>query len=162
MLAGLHEADLGGERGAGAPGEEQPGDDRTELAHQREVDDQPERLGRAVGDQRVVHLQREHEADRQPRGDDDEQREVADRVHLRDDEIGPPQRDRHVAQQIDEEEGVMAKRLQHPQDLAPECRDRADHPTAPRPSALTDAPRNPRPAAGPDSGSAPGRRALRE
>ena len=48
-----------------------------------EVDHQAERFGRAVGDQRVVHLQRQHEADGQARGQDDDQRAVADGVDLR-------------------------------------------------------------------------------
>ena len=87
LLAGLHQADLGGQRGAGAAGEQQRGHDRPELAHQRQVDDQAERLGGAVGDQRVVPLQRQHEADGQPRSDDDHQRKIADRVDLVDHEV---------------------------------------------------------------------------
>ena len=65
LLAGLHQADLGGQRGAGAAGEQQRGDHRAEFAHQRQVDDQAQAFGGAVGDERVVHLQRQHEADRQ-------------------------------------------------------------------------------------------------
>jgi hypothetical protein len=42
LLAGLHQADLGRQRGAGAAGEQQRGDHRAELAHQRQVDDQPQ------------------------------------------------------------------------------------------------------------------------
>ena len=86
LLAGLHQADLGRERRAGAAGKQQRSDHRPELAHQRQVDDQAERLGRAVGDERVVHLQRQHEADRQARRQDDDQRPVADRMHLRHDQ----------------------------------------------------------------------------
>ena len=99
LLARLHQADLGGERRAGAAGEKQRRDDRPELARQREVDDQAERLGGAVGDERVVHLQRQDEADREPGGEDDDQREVADRVDLGDDQVGPAQRRRAGAQE---------------------------------------------------------------
>ena len=95
------------------PAKSSAGDDRPELAHQRQVDDQAERLGGAVGDERVVHLQRQHEADRQARGEDDDQREVADRVDLRDDQVGPAQRRRAGAQQLDEEERVVAEDAQH-------------------------------------------------
>ena len=125
LLAGLHQADLGGERRAGAAREEQRGDDRPELARQREVDDQPERLGRAVGDERVVHLQRQHEADREPRGEDDDERQVADRVDLRDDEVRPTQRRRAGAQELDEEGGVVAEDAQHLERAPADGRDHA-------------------------------------
>ena len=83
-------------------------------------------------DQRVVHLQRQHEADRQPGGHDDDQREVADRVDLRHDQVGAAQRGRHVAQQVDEEEGVVAERPQHlERRLRPRRGDEIDHGAAP-------------------------------
>ena len=98
-----------------------------ELARQRQVDDQAERLRGAVGDERVVHLQREHEADREPRGDDDDQREVADRMDLRDDQVGPAQRRRAGAQQVDEEGGVVAEDAQQLERAPAEPVDQAGH-----------------------------------
>jgi len=112
LLAGLHEPDLGRERRAGAAGKKQCRDDRPELAREREIDDQPERLRRTVGDQRVVHLQREHEADRQARGEDDHERQVADRVDLRDDQVGPAHGRRAGAQDVEEEGRVVAEDAQ--------------------------------------------------
>ena len=113
LLAGLHQADLGRQRGAGAAGEQQRRDDRPELAHQRQVDDQAERLGGAVGDERVVHLQRQHEADRQARGDDDDQRAgCRSRGSARRRGTKPAQRRRAGAQQVDEEVRVMAQDAQ--------------------------------------------------
>ena len=100
------------------PAKSSAGDDRPELAHQRQVDDQTERFGRTVGDQRVVHLQRQHEADREARGKDDDQRQVADGMDLRDHQVRPAQRRRQAAQQLDEEESVVAE---GPQDSQRAC-----------------------------------------
>ena len=108
LLAGLHEADLGGERGAGAAGEEQRSDHRPEFTHQRQVDDETQVLGRAVGHQRVIHLQGQHEAHGRARGQDDGQRAVTDGVHLRHYEAEAAQRSRRRTQQVHEEEGRMA------------------------------------------------------
>jgi hypothetical protein len=90
------------------PGKQQACDHRPQFAHQRQVDDQAQAFGRAIGHQRVVHLQRQHKAHRQARGHDDDQRAVADGMHLRHDQAEAPQRCRHCHQQIQEEERRMA------------------------------------------------------
>ena len=46
LLGGLHQADLGGDRRAGAAREQQTRDHRAELAHQRQRHQHAERLGR--------------------------------------------------------------------------------------------------------------------
>jgi hypothetical protein len=86
---------------------------RTEFPHQGQVHDQTQGLGGAIGHQRVVHLQRQHETHGQARGQDDHQRPVADGVDLMDDKAKSPERGRAVPQEVAKEEGRMAEALQH-------------------------------------------------
>ena len=82
LLRRLHEADLGGDRAARAAREQQAGDDRPQLAHQRQRDQDAERLGGAVALQHVVALQREHHPDEQARHQDDHERQHAGEIDL--------------------------------------------------------------------------------
>jgi hypothetical protein len=129
LLAGLHQADLGGERGAGAAGEQQRRDHRPQLAHQRQVDDQPERLRGAIGDQRVVHLQRQHEAHGQARRQDDDQRAVAHGMDLVHHQAEAGEGHRHVRQQVGEEDGGAAEAVQHTQRARTDEREQVHAPT---------------------------------
>ena len=106
-----------------------------EIGRQRQVDDQAERFRGAVGDQRVVHLQGEDEADGQPRGEDDDQREIADRMDLRHDQVGPTQSRRAGAQQLDEERGMVAKDAQQLERAPTEPVDQAGQAFTPKSSA---------------------------
>ena len=82
LLGRLHQADLGGDRRAGAAGEQQARHHRAELAHQRQRHQHAERLGGAEALQRLVALQREHHADEQARHQDDDERQHAGEVDL--------------------------------------------------------------------------------
>jgi len=127
LLAGLHQPDLGSQRGACAAGEQQRRDHRAEFAHQRQVDDQPQALGGPVAHQRVVHLQREHEADRQARRQDDDQRAVADRVHLLDDQQHPAQRRRQCPQELEAEERGVPPAAQFAERRGAQAREAVGH-----------------------------------
>ena len=82
LLGRLHQADLGGDRAAGAAREQQTGDDRPEFPHQRQRDQHAERFVGAVAVQHVVALQRQHHADEQAGHQDDDQRQHAGEVDL--------------------------------------------------------------------------------
>ena len=105
LLGGLHQADLGGDGGAGAAREEQAGHDRAELAHERQRHQHAERLRGAEALQRVVALQGEHHADEQPRDHDDDERQHAGEVDLGDGEAEAPQRRAGVKHECSKERG---------------------------------------------------------
>ena len=88
---------------AGAAREQQPRDHRPELAHQRQRDQDAERLRGAVALQRVVALQAEHHADEQPRHQDDDQRQHAGEIDLAHGELEAAERGARVQQDVDEE-----------------------------------------------------------
>ncbi len=88
LLAGLHQADFGSQRGARATGKQQGGDDGPELAHQRQRHQHPQRARRTVTRQGVVTLQPEHEADEQTRHRNDDQRQIAEKIHLLNQQAG--------------------------------------------------------------------------
>jgi hypothetical protein len=130
LLAGLHQADLGRQRRAGAPGEQQRRHDRAELAHQRQRDQQPQGLGRAVALQGVVALQSQHETDEQPGHRDDRQGPVADDVQLLEDQPRATQGRRDRGAQAGEEEGGMTQPRQDGQSALPQAGQQSRQQTA--------------------------------
>src|SRR5215813_4387614 len=81
LLGDPHDADLGGQRRAGPPGDHQRGQHRAELADQRERDRRTEKRLRAEARERQIHLQAEHHAGEGASEDDDQERAIADVVH---------------------------------------------------------------------------------
>ena len=161
LLASLHQPDLGGQRGPGAAGEQQRRDDRTELAHQGQCHQQAERLGRAVARQRVVALQRQHEADRQARRRDDDQRVVADRVDLGRSQVEAAQvADGTFFSRFDEEERAVAQPAQHFERRRPAQRRAVTNSASPSMRAAAPS-RSSAIGRAPGSGTAPDRRARR-
>ncbi len=109
LLGRLHEADLGGDRRAGAAREQQARDHRPQFAHQRQRDQDPELLVGAVALERLVALQRQHHADEQARHQDDDQRQHAGEVDLAQREMDAPERVRRVPQHRHEEAAGKAQ-----------------------------------------------------
>ena len=66
LIGGAHQPDLGGQRGAGAAGEQQRGEHRAELLEQRQRGGEAERLLGTEALQQREAQQPQHHADEQP------------------------------------------------------------------------------------------------
>ena len=119
MFTRLHQTNFCGEGSSGSPCEQQACDNWTQLAHQRQVDNQAQRLGGAINHQRVIHLQRQHKAHRQTGRQNDQQRAVAHGMDLGHNEVGAaqsraggleeaPEKQRSVPQRAQQVEGALA------------------------------------------------------
>ena len=82
LLAGLHQADLGGQRRARAARKQKRGHHGPQFTHQAQGHQQAQRLGRAVTLQRVIPLQTQHKTNEEPRDGNDGQRVVAEKKDL--------------------------------------------------------------------------------
>ena len=97
LLGRLHEADLGGDRAAGAAREQQTRDHRARArAPATAPTSTPSDSVGAVALQRVVALQRQHHADEQARHEDDDERQHAGEIDLAQREAEAAKRGRRV------------------------------------------------------------------
>src|SRR5882672_5865788 len=91
LLGRLHQADLRGDRAAGAAREQQPCNYGPELAHQRKADEHAQRLRRTIAHQRVVTLQAENHAHEKPRNENDDERQYSGEINLADGQVKAPE-----------------------------------------------------------------------
>src|SRR5262245_16388998 len=127
LLGGDHGADLGCRGRAGAPGHQERGQHRAELAHQAQADDRAKRLRGTEALQGVVALEAEHHADGQPADADDGQREEAQLVDLVDHVAQAPRRRDGIARHLEQEEPHGAEIADHARRRAAEQADRRHH-----------------------------------
>src|SRR6266700_4222532 len=82
------------------------------MAPSSGIDTIPAMKRGARATERIVALQRQYSADRRPGGDDDHQRQVADRVDLDHRQLKAPQRRGGATKQLREKERGMPQGLQ--------------------------------------------------
>src|SRR5579883_577999 len=113
LIRGLHEANLGSQRRAGAAGEEERSQHGAELLQQRQRGDLAERCFRPEALQNILPQEPQHHSGEQTRQHDDDERAGAGIEDLRDDEPRPRER-RHTGEQQPAEEYACDPELAHP------------------------------------------------
>src|SRR6185369_12193040 len=136
LLGGLHRADLGGDRRAGASGREKRRQHGTKLADQAQADDRAERVFRAEAHQRRVALQAQHHADGDARDADDQDRQHADLEQLVEELAQPERRAKRDTQDVRGERGDAAELAGDAVGAAADARNARDHGCVPWRSGL--------------------------
>src|SRR6185437_2324851 len=116
LVGGAHQADLGGDRGTGAPGKQQRRHHRAEFAIHRQRHHHAGRRGATEDRQYVVELQHQHHADEQAADHDDGEAHRAHKPELADGlaQIAPAARDARQQGQQEQATGAdLGQRAHH-------------------------------------------------